>query len=96
MAQALQVARRCPVWMIATCWNAPETSCRPIPRRCCCWTIRPGSGGVGGDWYDVFTLPTGELCVVIGDVAGSGLPAAVIMGRMRSALRLRAGDPGSG
>ena len=46
-----------------------------------------GSGGVGGDWYDVFTLPTGELCVVIGDVAGSGLPAAVIMGRMRSALR---------
>jgi len=47
----------------------------------------PGSGGVGGDWYDVFTLPTGELCVVVGDVAGSGLPAAVIMGRMRSALR---------
>jgi putative methionine-R-sulfoxide reductase with GAF domain len=47
----------------------------------------PGSGGVGGDWYDVFTLPTEELCVVIGDVAGSGLPAAVIMGRMRSALR---------
>ncbi len=56
----------------------------------------PGSGGVGGDWYDVFTLPTGELCVVIGDVAGSGLPAAVIMGRMRSALRayaLRHRDP---
>jgi sigma-B regulation protein RsbU (phosphoserine phosphatase) len=47
----------------------------------------PGSGGVGGDWYDVFTLPTGELCLVMGDVAGSGLPSAVIMGRMRSALR---------
>ena len=47
----------------------------------------PGSGGVGGDWYDVFTLPSGELGVVMGDVAGSGLPAAVIMGRMRSALR---------
>jgi sigma-B regulation protein RsbU (phosphoserine phosphatase) len=57
----------------------------------------PGSGGVGGDWYDVFTLPSGELCVVIGDVAGSGLPAAVIMGRMRSALRayaLETRDPG--
>ncbi len=37
--------------------------------------------------YDVFTLPSGELCVAMGDVAGSGLPAAVIMGRMRSALR---------
>ena len=47
----------------------------------------PGSGVVGGDWYDVFTLPSGELCVVMGDVAGSGLPAAVVMGRMRSALR---------
>ncbi len=47
----------------------------------------PGQGAVGGDWYDAFTLPSGELCVVVGDVAGSGLPAAVIMGRMRSALR---------
>jgi sigma-B regulation protein RsbU (phosphoserine phosphatase) len=47
----------------------------------------PGSGVVGGDWYDVFILPSGELGVVIGDVAGSGLPAAIVMGRMRSALR---------
>jgi phosphoserine phosphatase RsbU/P len=47
----------------------------------------PGSGRVGGDWYDVFRLPSGRLGVVVGDVAGSGLSAAVIMGRMRSALR---------
>jgi sigma-B regulation protein RsbU (phosphoserine phosphatase) len=47
----------------------------------------PGAGAVGGDWYDVFTLPSGQLGVVMGDVAGSGLAAAVIMGRMRSALR---------
>jgi serine phosphatase RsbU (regulator of sigma subunit) len=47
----------------------------------------PGREGVGGDWYDVFTLPSGELGLVIGEVAGSGLAAAVIMGRMRSALR---------
>jgi phosphoserine phosphatase RsbU/P len=47
----------------------------------------PGVGTVGGDWYDVFTLPGGQLGMVIGDVTGSGLPAAVIMGRMRSALR---------
>lgn len=56
----------------------------------------PGNGVVGGDWYDVFVLPSGELCVVMGDVAGSGLPAAVVMGRMRSALRayaLEARDP---
>jgi sigma-B regulation protein RsbU (phosphoserine phosphatase) len=57
-----------------------------------------GSGYVGGDWYDVFLLPGGELGMVIGDVAGSGLPAAVIMGRMRSALRayvLETHDSGS-
>ena len=46
----------------------------------------PGQGNVGGDWYDVFALPSGQLCAVIGDVAGAGLPAAVIMGRMRSTL----------
>jgi len=52
----------------------------------------PGRGMVGGDWYDLFVLPAGEFGVVIGDVAGSGLPAAVIMGRMRSALRAYAID----
>jgi hypothetical protein len=56
----------------------------------------PGAGTVGGDWYDVFVLPSGELGLVIGDVAGSGLSAAVVMGRMRSALRayaLQTTDP---
>jgi putative methionine-R-sulfoxide reductase with GAF domain len=52
----------------------------------------PGKGVVGGDWYDVLTLPSGQLGIVIGDVNGSGLPAAVIMGRMRSALRAYALD----
>jgi phosphoserine phosphatase RsbU/P len=43
--------------------------------------------GVGGDWYDLFALPSGHVGVVIGDVAGNGLRAAVVMGRIRSALR---------
>ena len=43
--------------------------------------------GVGGDWYDVFSLPSGWLGVVIGDVSGHGLSSAVVMGRVRSALR---------
>jgi sigma-B regulation protein RsbU (phosphoserine phosphatase) len=42
---------------------------------------------VGGDWYDAFMLPSGRLWVVVGDVAGHGLGAAVVMGRVRSALR---------
>ena len=54
------------------------------------------SGGVGGDWYDVFTLPSGWLCIVIGDVVGRGFVAADVMGRLRSGLRgyaLLGGDP---
>lgn len=58
----------------------------------------PGAGtGVGGDWYDVFDLPGERLGVVIGDVVGSGLPAGIVMGRLRSALRAYAldyDDPG--
>lgn len=42
---------------------------------------------VGGDWYDVFPLPGGWWGIVMGDVVGHGLPAAVVMGRLRSALR---------
>ena len=42
---------------------------------------------VGGDWYDLFTVPSGALWIVVGDVAGHGLHAAVVMGRIRSALR---------
>ena len=42
---------------------------------------------IGGDWYDIFSLPSGQLWIVVGDVAGHGLQAAVVMGRVRSALR---------
>ncbi|HVX23657.1 MAG TPA: GAF domain-containing SpoIIE family protein phosphatase [Acidimicrobiales bacterium] len=44
-------------------------------------------GGVGGDWYDAFLLPSGHLWVMVGDVVGHDLRAAVVMGRLRSALR---------
>lgn len=47
----------------------------------------PGEGGVSGDWYDVFELPGGRVGMVMGDVAGHGLAASVVMGRLRSALR---------
>lgn len=49
-------------------------------------------GGVGGDWYDAFALPNGRLWIMVGDVAGHGMRAALIMGRLRSALRAYALD----
>lgn len=45
---------------------------------------------VGGDWYDAFRLPDGRLVLSIGDVAGSGLDAAVIMGSVRQSIRTAA------
>jgi phosphoserine phosphatase RsbU/P len=47
----------------------------------------PAQGGVGGDWYDAFVLPSGDLWIMVGDIAGHGLTPAVIMGRLRSAAR---------
>ena len=34
---------------------------------------------VGGDWYDYFMLGEDKLCLVIGDVSGKGVPAALFM-----------------
>jgi PAS domain S-box-containing protein len=42
---------------------------------------------VGGDWYDVLPVPGGGVGLVMGDVAGKGLAAASMVGRLRSALR---------
>jgi serine phosphatase RsbU (regulator of sigma subunit)/anti-sigma regulatory factor (Ser/Thr protein kinase) len=42
---------------------------------------------VGGDWYDAFWLPNGHLALVVGDVVGHGLDAAITMGHVRGAVR---------
>jgi len=42
---------------------------------------------VGGDWYDAMLMPDGRIMVSIGDVTGSGLSAAITMGKMRERLR---------
>ena len=41
---------------------------------------------VGGDWYDAFELPNGELLFSIGDVGGHGLPASLTVGRIRQTI----------
>ncbi|WP_282694142.1 SpoIIE family protein phosphatase [Streptomyces sp. CC208A] len=42
---------------------------------------------VGGDWFDVIELPGHRTALVIGDVMGRGLRAAVAMGELRTAVR---------
>jgi serine phosphatase RsbU (regulator of sigma subunit)/anti-sigma regulatory factor (Ser/Thr protein kinase) len=41
---------------------------------------------VGGDWYNAQRLVDGRIAIAVGDVVGSGLEAATIMGQLRSAL----------
>ncbi|EPR43520.1 putative PAS/PAC sensor protein [Desulfovibrio sp. X2] len=55
------------------------------------------SHGVGGDYYD-FLLPVGardRLQVLLGDVAGHGLEAALLMASVRGMVRMRATRPGA-
>ncbi len=47
----------------------------------------PAVEQIGGDWYDVVTLSEGRYGVMVGDVVGSGLEAAAVMGQLRSAAR---------
>jgi len=47
----------------------------------------PSGDAVCGDWYDVTTLPDGQLLVGVGDAAGHGLPAAALMAELRNAAR---------
>lgn len=44
-------------------------------------------GDIGGDWYDAFEVPSGDVWVMTGDVVGHGLQPAVVMGRLRSSVR---------
>ncbi|MFF7416477.1 SpoIIE family protein phosphatase [Streptomyces smyrnaeus] len=46
----------------------------------------PAQPGVGGDWFDVIPLPGARVALVVGDVVGHGLHAAVTMGRLRIAV----------
>ena len=43
---------------------------------------------VGGDYYDVLTLANGRLVLVVADVSGKGMPAALMVSTLHSALRL--------
>ena len=42
---------------------------------------------IGGDWYDVLPIGDSRIGIVVGDCVGRGLPAAAVMGQLRSSAR---------
>ncbi|MGX1759769.1 SpoIIE family protein phosphatase [Streptomyces lydicus] len=59
----------------------PEQSALVVAHR-----YLPAHAGVGGDWFDVISLPGARVALVVGDVVGHGLHAAATMGRLRTAV----------
>jgi len=51
-----------------------------------CGVTRPANT-VGGDFYDVLPLPDGRVILALGDVAGKGSPAALLMALLLAVLR---------
>jgi sigma-B regulation protein RsbU (phosphoserine phosphatase) len=45
---------------------------------------------VGGDFYDFFLVTEHKLCVLVGDVSGKGVPAALLMALSKTLLRSEA------
>ena len=52
----------------------------------CAGVCRPAQG-VGGDYYDFLALSGGRLGLALGDVAGKGIPAALLMASLQASLR---------
>ena len=42
---------------------------------------------IGGDYFDFIHLPDGRIALIIGDVAGKGIPAALLMARLHASIR---------
>ena len=59
-----------------------------------CYAPAERQYGIGGDWYDAMLLPSGQILLIVGDVAGHGLNAAITMGQVQSAARALARPTG--
>jgi phosphoserine phosphatase RsbU/P len=48
---------------------------------------------VGGDYYDFLPYPDGRVAVLVGDVAGKGMPAALLMSSLQARVQVLFDDP---
>jgi phosphoserine phosphatase RsbU/P len=61
---------------------------RPSPPGYECYDYYEPAQTVGGDYFDYIDLPDGRIAISVADVAGKGVPAALLMARLYSAVRL--------
>ena len=59
-----------------------------------CWGINVPAEAIGGDYYDWVPVGPERLAIVIGDVSGHGVPAALLMSHLRASFHAEA-RPGS-
>lgn len=86
LEQELAAARALQMSMVPGDFPAPSAE-RPVELFA---TMEPARE-VGGDFYDYFFTPDGRLGLVIGDVSGKGVPAAMFMARTLNLLRVICG-----
>jgi serine phosphatase RsbU (regulator of sigma subunit)/CheY-like chemotaxis protein len=75
----LQVARQIQHNLLRQSWPNIEG----VKVQACCYPARE----VGGDFFEVFVHPKGDLWLAVGDVSGKGVPAALFMASAISLLR---------
>jgi serine phosphatase RsbU (regulator of sigma subunit) len=52
------------------------------------WAYYLAAGKVGGDFYDFLRLPNGKQAVLLGDVSGKGIPAALMMAKASTVCKV--------
>jgi serine phosphatase RsbU (regulator of sigma subunit) len=90
MKRDLEIAREIQTWLVPS--QAPEVADADIA-----FATRP-QNSVAGDYYDAFypnPEERGRLVVVIADVAGKSVPAALLMATLQASLRTIAGEGAS-
>jgi sigma-B regulation protein RsbU (phosphoserine phosphatase) len=87
MKRDLEIAREIQSWLMPS--QAPQ-----VPGVDLAFTTRPANT-VAGDYYDAFFRPDARLLVIVADVAGKSVPAALLTATLQASLRTLAAMPGS-
>jgi serine phosphatase RsbU (regulator of sigma subunit) len=87
MKRDLEIAREIQSWLMPS--SPPE-----VPGFEIAFATRPANT-VAGDYYDAFFRENGRLLVVVADVAGKSVPAALLTATLQASLRTLAALPGS-